>query len=50
MESEKEEMKKHLELWKKLNRQEKLDWIFAQLMYDLKTGKWVEKRDVLKEL
>lgn len=42
------ERDEHMKMWNKLNGQEKIDWIFAQLVRDI-NGNWIEKRDLLEE-
>ncbi len=39
-----EEEIKHRKMWNKLNAEEKMNWVFNQLMYNPKTGKWVERK------
>jgi len=39
-----EEQIKHRKMWNKLNPEEKMNWVFNQLMYNPKTRKWVERK------
>ncbi len=40
-----EEQIKHRKMWKKLTAEEKMNWCFNQLMFNIETGKWVERSE-----
>jgi len=45
-----EERAAHMKMWKSLNHEERLDWVFRQLMFCSITGEWVARpRPIIAE-
>jgi len=44
-----EEDIKHRKMWNKLNQQEQMNWIFNQLVFNISTGQWNDRTEVLLE-
>jgi len=44
-----EERAAHMKMWKTLNHEQRLDWVFRQLMVCPITGDWIERVRPAKE-